>query len=82
MKSKKSIVQINAVQYVYFDFFLQIFTTKYKNRIIILIFPMYPTYPLMEFVSPLKNEVDDTVPKEPTIDMFLKIICKKMVQMF
>ena len=48
-----------------------------KNRIIILIFPMYPSYLLMEFVSPLKNEVDDTVPKEPTIDMFLKTICEK-----
>ena len=31
----------------------------------------------MEFVSLLKNETDDTVPKESTIDMFLKIICKK-----
>ena len=38
---------------------------------------MYPTYPLMVFVSPLKNEVDDTVPKLPTIYMFLKTICKK-----
>ena len=38
---------------------------------------MYPTYPLMEYVFSLKNEVDDTVPKEPTIDMFLKTICKK-----
>ena len=38
---------------------------------------MYPTYPLMEFVSPLKNEVDDTVPKEPTINMFLKTIYEK-----
>ena len=28
-----------------------------------LIFPMYPNYPLMEYVSSLKNEVDDTVPK-------------------
>ena len=44
---------------------------------------MYPTYPFMECVSPLKNEVDDTVPKESTIDMFLKTICeKKTVQMF
>ena len=50
---------------------------KYKNRIIILIFPIYPTYPLTECVSPFKNEVDDTVPKEPSIDMFLKTICKK-----
>ena len=31
----------------------------------------------MECVSSLKNEVDDTVSKEPTIDMFLKTICKK-----
>ena len=38
---------------------------------------MYPTYPLMECVSSLKNEVDDTVPKESTIDMFLKTICEK-----
>ena len=38
---------------------------------------MYPTYPLMEYVSYLKNEVDDTLPNEPTIDMFLKTICKK-----
>ena len=43
---------------------------------------MYPTYPLMECVSPLKNELDDTVPKEPTINIFLKTICKKKVQMF
>ena len=40
-------------------------------------FSMYPTYSLMEFFFPLKNEVDDTVPKEPTIDMFLKTICKR-----
>ena len=38
---------------------------------------MYPTYPLVEFFSSLKNEVDETVPKEPTIDMFLKTICEK-----
>ena len=38
---------------------------------------MYPTYPLMGYVSPLKNEVDDTVPEQPTIDMFLKTICEK-----
>ena len=38
---------------------------------------MYPIYPLMKCVSFLMNEVDDTVPKEPTIDMFLKKICKK-----
>ena len=43
---------------------------------------MYPTYLFMECVSLLKNEVDDTVPKEPTIDMFLKTICEKTVQMF
>ena len=31
----------------------------------------------------LENEVNDTVPKEPTIDMFFKTICeKKTVQMF
>ena len=38
---------------------------------------MYPTYPFMGFVSSLKNEADETVLKEPTIDMFLKTICKK-----
>ena len=38
---------------------------------------MYRTYPLMECVSPLKNEVDDTVPKEPMIDIFLKTVCEK-----
>ena len=48
-----------------------------KNRIIILIFPIYLTYPLMECVSPLKNEVDNTVPKKPTIDMFIKTMCEK-----
>ena len=45
-------------------------------------FPMYPTYPFMECVSSLKNEIDDTVPKEPTIDIFFKRICEKTVQMF
>ena len=43
---------------------------------------MYPTYPLMKCVSFLVNEFYDTVPKEPTIDMFLKKICEKKVQMF
>ena len=38
---------------------------------------MYPTYLLMECVSTLKNDVDNKVPKEPTIDMFLKTICEK-----
>ena len=38
---------------------------------------MYLTYPLMECVSFLKNEVNDTVPKEPTINMFPKTICEK-----
>ena len=38
---------------------------------------MYPTYPLMEYIYSLKNEVYDTVTKEPTIDMFLKTICEK-----
>ena len=38
---------------------------------------MYRTYPLMEDVSSLKNEVVDTVPKEPTINMFLKTIYEK-----
>ena len=38
---------------------------------------MYPTYLLMKFVSHLKNDVDDTVIKEPTINMILKTICKK-----
>ena len=39
-----------------------------------MIFPMYLTYPLMKCVSFMMNEFDDTVPKEPTIDMLLKII--------
>ena len=38
---------------------------------------MYPTYLLMECISPLKNDVDDAVPKEPTIYIFLKIIGEK-----
>ena len=42
-----------------------------------MIFPMYPTYPLIKCVSFLMNEVDDTAPKEPTIDMLLKTICEK-----
>ena len=37
---------------------------------------MYPTYPLMKCVSFLMNEVYGTVPKEPTIDMFLKNLRK------
>ena len=31
---------------------------------------MYPTYPFMVCVSSLKNEVDDTVPKEPRANVF------------
>ena len=38
---------------------------------------MYPTYPLMECVSFLMNEVNDTAPKEPTIDMLTKTIWEK-----
>ena len=34
------------------------------------------------YLSLEKNDVDDTVPKEPTIDMLLKTICEKTVQMF
>ena len=52
----------------------KIFTSTYKNRIIMLIFTIYLTYPLLKCVSFLTNEVDDTVPKEPTIDMLLKTI--------
>ena len=62
---------------MYVELCYKMVTSTYKNRIIILIFTMYPTYPMMEFVSSLKNEVDGTVPKEPTIDMFLKTICEK-----
>ena len=43
---------------------------------------MYPTYHLMECISPLKNEADGIVPKEPTINIFPKTICEKTVQMF
>ena len=73
---KNSILQINAELCVYIELCYKHFTSK-KNRIIILIFPMYPTYPLMEYVSSLKNEVDEKVPKEPMINIFLKTICKK-----
>ena len=38
---------------------------------------MYPTYPLMKYVSFLMNEVDNTAPKEPTIDMLPKTIWEK-----
>ena len=38
---------------------------------------MYFTYPLMKCVSLLMNEANDTDPKEPTIDMLLKIIREK-----
>ena len=38
---------------------------------------MYTTYPLMKYVSFLMNKVNDTVPKEPMIDMFLKTIWEK-----
>ena len=37
---------------------------------------MYPTYLLTKCVSSLVNGVDDTVPKEPKINMFLKTICE------
>ena len=39
-----------------------------------MIFPMYPNYPLMECVSFLMNEVNNTLSKEPKIDMLLKTI--------
>ena len=39
-----------------------------------MIFPMFPTYPLMKCVSFLMNEVDDTAPEEPIIDMLPKTI--------
>ena len=48
-----------------------------KNRIIMMIFPMYPTYLFMKCVSLLMNEVYDTATKEPTIDMLLKKIWEK-----
>ena len=38
---------------------------------------MYPTCPLVDCVYSMKNEVNDTFPKEPTIDVFLKTICEK-----
>ena len=59
---------------VYVESCYKISTSTYKNRILMMIFPMYPTYPWMKCVSFLMNEVNDTVPKEPTIDMLLKII--------
>ena len=39
-----------------------------------MIFQMNPTYPLMKCFSFLMNEVDDTAPEEPKIDMLPKII--------
>ena len=53
--------------------------TKYlrqhtKNRVILMIFSMYLTYPLIKYVSSLMNEVDGTAPEEPIIDMLLKKI--------
>ena len=77
MQSENLILQINAVQCVYVELCYKILYQNTNNRIKILIFPMYPTYPLMECVSPLKNEVEDTVSKESTINMFLKTICEK-----
>ena len=38
---------------------------------------MYTTYPLMKCVSFLMNEVYDTAPEEPKIDMLLKTIWEK-----
>ena len=40
----------------------------------IQIIEMYPNYRLMKCVSFMMNEVDDTAPKEPTINMLLKTI--------
>ena len=39
-----------------------------------MIFPTYPTYPLMKCVSFFDAKVDDTALGELTIDMLLKII--------
>ena len=74
---KHSILQINAVNFVYVESCYKILHQHTKNRIIVLIFSINPTYPLIKCVSFLKNEVNDTVPKESTIDMFIKTFWEK-----
>ena len=44
---KTSILKINAVQFVYVKSCYKCFISKYKNRIVILIPPIYPTCLLM-----------------------------------
>ena len=56
MQYKKSILDINAVEIVYVESCYKIFMSAYKNQILMMILPTYPTYPLMKCVS-LLNEI-------------------------
>ena len=79
LKNKHSIIKVDVSSDKLTYLFIGWWWSKYflqhtKKWVIMMIFPMYLNYPLMKCVSFLMNEVDDTVPKEPTICMFLKTI--------
>ena len=77
MQSEKSILQINAVQCVYVELFYKSFTKKYKKSNYNIDISNVSDLPFDVMCFSPENDVDDTVPKEPTIDMFLEIICEK-----
>ena len=55
----------------------KIFTSTYKKSNFNIDISNVSDLPLMKCVSFLMNEVDDTVPKEPIFNMFLKTIKEK-----
>ena len=82
IQSKNSILQINAVQCVYVELCYKNFTSKCKKSNYNIDISNVSDLPFYGICFSIGNEVDDTVPKEPTIDMFPKTICKKRCKCF
>ena len=73
---KNSILKINVVKILYVESCYKHFTSKYRKLNCNINISNIPDLPFDVMCFHLKNDVDDTVPNEPTINIFLKINCE------